>query len=134
MDQILQNEYATVAIDKESRLVEVKWLQHCENSTFREILTKVLHQANADAVIRWLCDMRELKYVLVADQNWLVKELLPSLNPSLSHRFSYVVSRTNLELMSSLQIQDMVREDPRLSDRFELEVFLNKEEATDWLS
>ncbi|MCC9138670.1 hypothetical protein ACFSKU_18375 [Pontibacter silvestris] len=134
MAHILQSAYATVAADEENELVEVIWLRHCEEEEFREVLRETVRHVNAQGATKWLCDMKRLQYVLLGDQNWLVRELLPTLDPALRHRFAYVVTRSNLELMSSLRVHELVREDPALRRRLEVEVFLGREKATEWLA
>lgn len=136
MIELINNWYVTVCTSRERQLVEVVWKEHCESDAFRSILSDVMGFVREQGITKWLCDMRRLQYILLADQNWLAGMLLPSM-PSQEqekYRFAYIISLTNLELMSSLAIQATVQGDPLLTGRLALEIFMSRESVLMWLN
>jgi len=133
LTSILLNEYASVETNLENKYIQVTWLTQPKSEAFRETHKKALQNALQHELIVWLCDMREMLYLEVADQNWLVREIFTSFDPSFNHGVAFVVSTAGLELMTSLRILEMVKNSPELHKQLKVEIFFQKSIAQQWL-
>jgi len=134
LTSIHSNEYAQVQVDEENKFIQVTWLKQPPSEVFRQVQTKALQHALEQELTIWLCDMQGMAYLEMADQNWLVRDIFPSFDPRLHHLFAYVINTAGLELMSSLRIHDLVQNNPQLHQRLQVEIFLQKELAQQWLT
>ncbi|TXK36954.1 hypothetical protein FVR03_16380 [Pontibacter qinzhouensis] len=105
-----------------------------KKSIFSEVQTKAFKYALAYELTIWVCDMRGMAYLEVADQNWLIRDIFTAFDPRFQQLFAYIINSTGLELMSSLRIEDLVQHDPQLHQRLQVGIFLNKESAQQWLT
>jgi len=134
LTSILLNEYAFVETNIENKYIQVTWLTQPKSEGFRETHQNALQYALQHDLTMWLCDMREMLYLEIADQNWLVRQIFSSFDPNYSHGVAFVVSTAGLELMTSLRIHEMVKEDPELQKLVKVEIFFQKQMAQQWLS
>jgi len=133
LTSILSNEYVLVEANPENKYIQVTWLGQPKSDDFRETHKKALNYVLEHNITMWLCDMRGMVYLEIADQNWLVREIFGLLAPHLKHELAYVVSTAGLELMTSFRIHEMVTTDPELHKQLSVEIFFQKQIAQQWL-
>ncbi|MFD3001370.1 hypothetical protein ACFS7Z_13430 [Pontibacter toksunensis] len=131
--QVYSDENGKIECDREHRLVQLYWSTHCNGQPLRSLLLEALRHATSSQLTAWLCDMRKLHYMEMADQNWLINELFPSFSRRHRHRVAFVVNINNYELMSSIQTKSIVLHTPALARVIAMDVFLAKGEARHWL-
>jgi len=134
LTSIDSNEYAQVHANEQKRFIQVTWLQQSPSEVFRQVQTKALAHALEHELTTWLCDMQEMAYLEMADQNWLVREIFTSFDPKHQHVFAYVINSAGFELMSSFRIHDLVKHHPELHQRLRVDIFLSKDLAQQWLT
>ena len=132
LEVIHQSDTMEVAIDAEQSYLQATWLQQPSSQSFREQLWFVADQALARKTTKALFDVRKRAYLEIADQNWLVREIVP-LFAGRPLRFAYVVSETTLEAMDTYRIQVAIASNPQLSEQIKVELFLDPPEAQAWL-
>jgi len=133
LTSIILNEYVHVEANTENKYIQVTWLKQPSSKDFRETHKNALDFALNNNLLLWLCDMREMVYLEIADQNWLVREIFYSFDPAYNHGFAYVVSTAGLESMTSFRIHDLVTNDPDLHKQLKIEIFFQKQIAQQWL-
>ena len=81
----------------------------------------------------WLSDAMSIYYVELANQNWLVREILPRIIPTV-HKVARVLTKESLLLLDMQNIYDKIAGEPELAaSGLQLETFLDKESAIIWL-
>lgn len=95
---IFADQDAIVEIDEVNNYLQLTWLQHPSSESFRHIVTIASQYAANQQLTLWLCDMRKLSYLLMSDQNWLVREIYATLDPKKQYECAYLVSKEGLEL------------------------------------
>jgi len=127
--QIYSNEDAQIKVDNLHCYLQINWLQHPTSTSFRQTLNSALNYALAHQVSCWLCDMREIVYLEVTDQNWLVREVFPAFDPMGHHLFANVVGTKGQEVFCSYHIHELVAERDSLNEKIEIEIFFEKDLA-----
>ncbi|MDQ3290231.1 MAG: hypothetical protein M3Q05_02960 [Bacteroidota bacterium] len=82
---------------------------------------------------KWLCNMQEIEFLEISDQNWLVQEVFASLSPTFKHEFAYVISPVVLEVMTTYHIHDVVNSNPDIQNKLLIEIFFDVDAAQQWL-
>jgi hypothetical protein len=132
LEAVYQSKYIQVAINPEQDYLQATWLQQPTSESFREQIRLVVDLALARNIKKALFDVRQRAYLEIADQNWLVREIVP-LFVGTNLRFAYVVSETTLEVMDTYRIQVAVENNPVLSEQVIIKMFLDPQEAQTWL-
>ncbi|MFD3001630.1 hypothetical protein ACFS7Z_14760 [Pontibacter toksunensis] len=114
-------------------MVQVYWSTHCSEQPLRNLLLEAARHAASSHLTAWLCDMQKLYYMEMADQNWLINELFPSLSRRNRYRVAFVVNINNYDLMSSYQTKSMVLHNPDLAHVITMDFFLTNGEVKGWL-
>ena len=130
---IFSKKYVLVEANIQDKYIQITWLAQPKSEDFRETKKGALDFVLKHDLTRWLCDMREMVYLEIADQNWLVREIFSSLNPKHTHVLAYLVSTAGLESMTSFRIHELVTNDPKLDKQLSVEIFFQKQMALQWL-
>ena len=133
LDQVYSNEYGEIQCDRIHHLVRIHWFVHCSGQPLRDLFSEALRHATSSQLKLWLCDMRKLYYIEMADQNWLINMFFPFFNRKYHHRVAFVVNISNYELRSGIQTQNMVIHTPGLAAIIDMDFFLTNGEAEHWL-
>jgi hypothetical protein len=130
---IYANNDAQIAVDEPNKYLQVSWLQHPSSESFRNIITYALNYAQVHRITLWLCDMRQIIYLELKDQHWLIQEVFPTFSPTEKHEFAYVVSTKGLEIYTSFHIHELVLRNGNLRQKIQIEIFFEKDIARQWL-
>jgi len=131
--EIYSNKDAQIKVNNPQCYLQITWLQHPTSTSFRQTLLFASNYALANQVCSWMCDMREIIYLEVTDQNWLVREIFPAFDPMSHHLYAYVVGTTGQEVFCSYHIHTLVAEKENLNRKIKIEIFFEKSIAQQWL-
>lgn len=95
------NDCVEARLGERTDFISVKWLRHPTSAEFRAnnyLLVDLLLAYEC----RWLLsDTRTIPYLELADQHWLIEQLIPLLSPTSFKRHACVVSQISMELMDT---------------------------------
>ena len=129
---VYASEFITIKVNQGMRYVETTWLQQPSSQEFREQLRRVIDFALANNSNKALFDIRQRAYLEIADQNWLMRDIVP-LFAQHNIRFAYVISETTLAALDVFRIQSILETNPADNRIFKMKTFLSKAEALTWL-
>ena len=124
----------TVSCDKDKQLVQVTWLQHCSGAEFRNVMSIALHCATAHQLTAWLCDIRQLYYIEISDQSWMLQHLFPSFDRQRQHQVALVLRLNNFEMTANVQPENDVAFERDFSSFIRMNYFIDKADAEEWLN
>lgn len=134
LESVYSEEEGEIQIDRLVHYLQVNWRRHTEEAEFRNFINLAKGLARDHNLHYWLCNMQQLHYMLLVDQNWLVNEVFPVFAEGPKLRFAYVINQTGLEAMSAFRIHQLVQQDTSLSQRMEIDVFQQVSHAQSWLA
>ena len=129
---VYQTEYVTVEVDPAWKFIQITWLQQPSSDLFRRETNWVVDYARQHGYHRALFDVRKRNYLDMGDQNWLVHEVFPAFR-SYHIRLAYLVSTVGLEIMDTFKIHDQVIQNPALKQHLTIDIFLDREDALNWV-
>jgi hypothetical protein len=129
---VYQTEFVTVEVDAARKFIHITWLQQPSSDLFRRETLWVVDFARQNDYQRALFDVRKRNYLDMGDQNWLMRDVFPKFS-SYNIRVAYLVSNVGLEIMDTFKIHDRVIQNPELKQRMEIDIFLDREDALNWL-
>lgn len=130
---ILSNLDVTLITEQENNFLQLTWHQQPTAQLFRETYLTLLQNTLDQNLTYWICDMRNMYFLEVGEQNWLVQDIFGALNKALTYKLAYVVSSEGLELMTSYRIIEMVKSNPALEATIKIETFFELPSAKRWL-
>jgi len=130
--RLYRNNSLEVTYNGPGKILQVRWLHQPESQAYREDLLHVTRLALEKGVGRILFDVRLRTFLDISDQNWVLREVMPLFGNRHVH-FAYVVNIQNIELMDTYRLQKQVSLTPALQKKFTIELFLDLEEALQWL-
>ena len=130
---VFTHDSATIEADHALNYIQLIWLKHPTSEEFREVITIAHKYASENTLTKWLCNMQEIHSLDNADQQWLVREIFTAFDPNHKHDYAYVISAMVSEVLATYHIHDLVQADPVLRDRITIEIFLQIENAQQWL-
>jgi hypothetical protein len=133
LELINQSPLSKIEVNQTKKYIQITWIKQPQNEDFRkevQVLTEYILAGNMNKV---LYDVRERDYLEIGDQNWLTAEIFPVLSKHIT-RFAYVISPLGLEMRDVFRIHDLLQDSPVVEPSFEVDVFLDKEDAEKWLS
>lgn len=113
--------------------MEVTWLRHCSGAAFRNVLSQALHCATAHQLTAWLCDIRQLYYIEIKDQNWMLRYLFPAFDRQQQHQVALVLRLSNFEMTANVQPENDAAFEREFSNFIRMNYFTDKEDAEEWL-
>lgn len=132
-ENIFEDEFIRLDLDDSLGLVLLVWLQHPDSETYRrgfslagEVVLK--HQCRY-----WLSDSRQIHYLEMADQNWILNHMAPMLGNSSLNKFARINSIEGLYLQDLDRVMQQLESSPHLKTELEIAVFLDMEESIKWL-
>jgi hypothetical protein len=125
-------EFLVVEFNMAQAYLRVTWLKQPTSQVFREQISKITSLALRKQLFRVLFDVRKRNFIDLSDQNWLLREIIPRFKGK-QVRFAYVETVKGLEMMDTFRIQHAVKHTPLLEGKFDMELFINPDEACHWL-
>jgi hypothetical protein len=127
-----QNDFIKVEANSEFNYIKITWLQHPNSNIFRQETRKYAEFASKNNLSNLLLDVRERIYLAESDQDWLIEEILPIIK-NRTVRFAYLIDVEDFEIMDTYKINDSILTDPKYNKQVNGMIFLNEEEAQNWL-
>lgn len=131
--QIYQDDISLIKVDNKAKYLEACWHKQPASANFRQTKALALDYALKHNLTLWLCDMRQIIYLNMEDQNWLVREIFAAFNTHTKHEIAYVINTTTLELATTFLIHELVKNYPELQSTVKVEIFFEIEIARQWL-
>ncbi|MEJ8757237.1 hypothetical protein WG947_09540 [Pontibacter sp. H259] len=130
---VYQDSYVRIEADSKAKYIFVDWLQHPDSASFRHCFSKAVSFTVDMQCEYWLSDARAIHYLEFADQNWLLEEILPILPNSKLKKFARISTVESIALMDVARIYSSMDKLSALTIKTQTEVFINKEDALEWL-
>ena len=132
LETTYQNEFIKVEANFEYNYIKITWLKHPNSEIFRKETLNFSQFALKYNLNNILFDVRERTSLKEIDQNWLVNQIFP-LFKNTSIRFAYLISLEDFDIMDTYQIHDHILTNPKYDKIATGMIFLNEEEAQNWL-
>ncbi len=133
LKQIYQNDYLKVEVDEKIKFIYVEWFKHPDSPDFRRLFQQLAEMTLAAKSKFWLSDARAIHYLEFADQNWLLREMLPMLLKSDLLKFARLTTEVSLLQLDVVRVYTMVEQLTQLGIKTKLELFIDKVVALNWL-
>lgn len=123
-----------IELDEQKSCLTTTWQQHPSSEELRRHLLIIADLIQQHRCRYWLSDAHSLYYVELADQNWLVREVLSRIHPTVK-KIARILTKESLLLLDMQHIFDKIATQPQLAaSGMQIETFLDKESAIVWLS
>ena len=128
----LDTPHVRVWWDDEARFVGIEWRAYVEGPTYREPLNLAIELMKEKKTSKMLSDMRRMKAVTQADQEWVNKDWLPRAIAAGSNCTAMVVPESAVAMMSLNRIMGKVGKVVNTGETSAY--FKSMEEAKQWLA
>ncbi|MFD2245247.1 hypothetical protein [Pontibacter ruber] len=133
-EPVLKDEILHIELNKELSCIYLKWHSHPSSQDFRHLYKQAADLAHEHKCRYWLSDARALHFLEFADQNWLLRELVPRLITSPLLKYARITTQESLAMFDVQRICDSIEAAPELAGiKTQIQVFLDPETAIDWL-
>lgn len=123
-----ESDFLTIEWDDSIGAVIMNWTDFAEDDDYREGLNEGLKLVKQHSAENWLADLREIKTVSQADQEWTQDEWHPR---------AFETSLANMAIIqpesvvAEMSVGDLVQE---IGEQITMQIFDNKEDAKAWLA
>jgi hypothetical protein len=121
--------YAIIEIEPEKNLLVITWHGFANSEEYRTARNKSLELSQEHGIKNWLSNMKEMKAIRQADQEWTVNEWLPQLLTLNLERWAIVISNDMFNQMAISNMMSKMR--PKLN--FAVEYFHDLNSARNWV-
>ncbi|GEO06645.1 hypothetical protein AAE02nite_43090 [Adhaeribacter aerolatus] len=129
---IHETAFVKIEANPELRYVQITWLQQPSSTLFQKETRNLVQYALTNNFNKSLFDVRKRDFLDIADQNWLVRDIFPLFKGRII-QLAYLVNSAGLEIMDTFRIHDCVINNPELKRSVQIEIFLDIEDALQWL-
>ena len=123
-----QQPYATIEIEQEKDLLVLTWHGFANSEEFREGHTHALALSRQYNVHRWISNMKDMKAIRQADQDWCVNEWLPQFLALNIKKWAIIIADDMFNQMAMSSMMGKMR--PRLTHP--IEYFQDLNTAKNW--
>ncbi|HSI91141.1 MAG TPA: STAS/SEC14 domain-containing protein [Adhaeribacter sp.] len=121
--------YAKIEIEQERNLLVLTWHGFANSEEFREVRSKAIELSRTHQVEKWLSNMKEMKAIRQADQDWSVNDWLPLFQSLHLKKWAIVIADDMFNQMAMSSMMSKIR--PKLD--FPVEYFQDLTSARSWL-
>ena len=121
--------YAKIEIEPARKLLILTWHGFANSEEFRDARTTAVHLSRQFGVSKWLSNMKDMKAIRQADQEWSVKEWLPQFQQLNMEKWALIISDDMFNQMAMSSMMSKIR--PQLT--FPVEYFQDINAAKNWL-
>ncbi|MGV3502627.1 MAG: hypothetical protein ACO1O1_02915 [Adhaeribacter sp.] len=132
-ERVFEDEFLQIDLDAGLGLVKAVWLQHPDSDRYREGFSRAAEIVLQHNCRYWLSDSRQIHYLEIADQNWILHHMAPMMGNSCLSRFARVNSIEGLYLQDLDRVMQQLESSPHLKSDLEIAVFLDMEQSINWL-
>ncbi|KAA9340661.1 hypothetical protein [Adhaeribacter soli] len=120
--------FATIELEQENNLLVLTWHGFANSEEFQEARTKAVQLSRLHGIKRWVSNMKEMKAIRQADQEWSVNTWLPEFLTLNIEKWAIVVSDDMFNQMAMSSMMSKMR--PRLP--YPVEYFQDVNAARNW--
>lgn len=132
-EKVYEDDVALIEVDNSLEFIHVFWKQHPDSEAYR----RAFAQATAVFLNRnyrlWLSDSRKVHYLEFADQNWMLRDMVPLLGNSSLTKFARINSEEGLSLLDIDRVLNGLEESPDININVKVAVFVDRQQALNWL-
>ncbi|GAB2533570.1 hypothetical protein [Rufibacter soli] len=118
-----------IEIDKEVGYFYLEWLQPPDGETFRRMFHFAVKIAVDKGCTYWLSDARSIPYLDFANQNWILRDIVPLILSSPLKKYARLTTKQSIGMLDIHRISSNLPEEAET----QLENFTNKDAALNWL-
>jgi hypothetical protein len=126
---VFDQPYATIEIEQDKNLLILTWHGFANSEDFREARTQALHFTRQYGITKWLSNMKEMKAIRQADQDWSVTEWLPQFLSLDIKKWAIIISDDMFNQMAMSSMMSKIR--PQLTNP--VEYFQDINSAKNWV-
>ena len=124
-----QQPYATIEIEQDKDLLILTWHGFANSEEFRGTRNKALALARQYNVHHWISNMKDMKAIRQADQDWSVQEWLPQFLNLNIKKWAIIISDDMFNQMAMSSMMGKIR--PQLTNP--VEYFQDLNTAKNWV-
>lgn len=132
LELVYQNYFIKMETNSEYNYIKYSWLNHPNSEIYRKETERFAALVYKDNFTNLLLDVRGRRFLADKDQDWLLQEIIPRFKDR-QIRFAYLIDIEDFEIMDTYKIHDSILVNPRYSKHFNGMIFINEEEAQNWL-
>lgn len=121
--------YVTIEIEPDKDLLVITWLGFAGSQEYRETRTRAIELSQEHGVKRWLSNMKNMKAIRQAEQEWTIDEWLPMFLKLKLERWAILVSDDMFNQMAVSSMMSKIR--PYLN--YPVEYFHDLNSARKWV-
>jgi len=122
--------FATIEIEPEKSLLIITWHGFANSDEFREARTEAIHLTKQYGVTKWISNMKSMKAIRQADQDWSVNHWLPLFKSLNVKKWAMIVSDDMFNQMAMSSMMSKIR--PQLTNP--VEYFQDLSSAHNWVA
>ena len=124
-----QQPYATIEIEQDKDLLILTWHGFANSEEFRGTHNKALALARQFNLHYWISNMKDMKAIRQADQDWSVQEWLPQFLNQNIKKWAIIISDDMFNQMAMSSMMGKIR--PKLT--YPVEYFQDLNTAKNWV-
>lgn len=121
--------FASIEIEPEKSLLVLTWHGFANSEDFREARTAAVQISRQYGLTKWLSNMKDMKAIRQADQEWSVNEWLPLFKSLNLQKWAMVISDDMFNQMAMSSMMSKIR--PQLTHP--VEYFQDVTAARNWI-
>ncbi len=106
---LFQQPYATIEIEQDKSLLIVTWHGFANSEEFRKTRNEALTISRQYGIRKWVSNMKDMKAIRQADQDWSVNEWLPQFLPLNIRKWAIVISDDMFNQMAMSSMMGKIR-------------------------
>jgi hypothetical protein len=132
-EKMYQDEFVLIEVDDSLKFLQIVWLQHPDSDTYRRAFSFATETFLSRKYRFWLSDSRKVHYLEFADQNWMLRDMVPLLGNSCLSKFARINSEEGLSLLDVDRVLSNLDQSADIKINVQVAVFLDKQQALNWL-
>jgi hypothetical protein len=132
-EKIYTDEVVLIEVDNSLEFIHVVWKQHPDSDAYRRAFARAAAVFLNRNCRFWLSDSRKVHYLEFADQNWMLRDMVPLLGNSRLTKFARINSEEGLSLLDVDRILNGLEQSPDINITVEVAVFVDRQQALNWL-
>lgn len=133
VSHVITNDYIEIIVDKPSELLMVTWKRQATSEELRRGFYMAIEVSILYNCKYWLSDARKTNYLEIADQHWMVRDLVQLLSETHICKVARLIKDDELSILSSYRMKEKIENDHKPLIKFSTEVFTDFNTARFWL-
>jgi hypothetical protein len=125
---------AIINVNQDDALLSICWDCHTDSEDFKKSYQLAVDLTHRFMINKWLIDARNVAFLNIENQNWIVRSIAPQLHPHNMHKVARVVLDEPLAMLTSYNVVDKITSLPELACKLDWEIFTDFDHALFWLN